>query len=228
MFSTTHVSATTPGTRASTTESTTSTTAPATTSTTAVPRPRARAVYRVTTNDPVVFVTIDDGFTRDPKVIDFVRTQHWPVSAFIIGSVARQAPSYFRDLRAAGATIEDHTDDHPELPKLPADAQRAEICGPHQAYGSLVGATPTLLRPPYGDFDDTTRRATAECGMATIVLWNATMQDGDLHIVGRQTFRPGDIVLLHFRPTLLRDLQTLASMFAAAHLRVARLENYVS
>jgi peptidoglycan/xylan/chitin deacetylase (PgdA/CDA1 family) len=184
-------------------------------------------VYQVATHDPVVFVTIDDGFTRDPNVVDFVRTHQWPVSAFIIGSVAHQAPGYFRALQSAGATIEDHTDNHPDLPKLSADQQRAEICGPRNTYGTLVGATPTLLRPPYGNYDDTTRHAAAQCGIATMVLWNATMQDGNLQIVGRSTFRAGDIVLLHFRPSLLHDLQTLSTMFAAAHLRVVRLEDYV-
>lgn len=243
MVSATHVARPAPPTTVATTTSSSSSPSTSTTSTTARPTtiapsptttkpvvtgPQARTVYRVATSDPVVFVTIDDGFTRDPKLIEFVRAQHWPVSAFIIGSVARQAPAYFRQLRAAGATIEDHTQNHPDLRKLPADAQRAEICAPRQAYGSLIGATPALLRPPYGNFDATTRHAATQCGISTMVLWNATMQDGKLQIVGRNTFHAGDIVLLHFVPSLLHDLQTLSAMFASAHLRVARLEDYIA
>ncbi|HET9729869.1 MAG TPA: polysaccharide deacetylase family protein [Acidimicrobiia bacterium] len=176
----------------------------------------------------MVFVTIDDGFTRDPRVVEFVRAHHWPISAFVIGSVAEQDPGYFKALAQAGATIEDHTQDHPDLPKLSVADQERESCGPRARYPILLGATPRLVRPPYGNFDDTTRRAAAACGIRTLVIWNATMLDGALDIVGRNDFRPGDIVLLHFRRSLLQDLTALSLRFAAAGLRVARLEDYVS
>ena len=101
--------------------------------------PRARVEYSVVTNQPVVFVTIDDGFTRDPRVTGFIRTHHWPISAFIIDRLAIAAPSYFRQLMAAGATLNDHTYTHPDLATLDYASQRDQICRATQDFPRLFG-----------------------------------------------------------------------------------------
>ena len=187
----------------------------------------AKVVFRVPTNKRVVFVTVDDGFTRDARVVSFIAAMHWPITAFVIAAVAAQDPAFFKRLAAAGATIEDHTVDHPQLPRLDAAHQHAQICRPRTTFPRLLGSTPRLLRPPYGEYNDTTRHLAAACGFSTLILWNATILDGVVEVVGHRPFHPGDIILLHFRPAVYRDLTALAAVLALAGLQVGRLEDYV-
>jgi peptidoglycan/xylan/chitin deacetylase (PgdA/CDA1 family) len=165
--------------------------------------PRARVQYSVVTHDPVVFVTIDDGFTRDPRVIAFIRAHHWPISAFVIDRLAKFAPSYFRQLLAAGATLNDHTYTHPDLATLNYAAQQAEICRATRDFPRLFGEKPRLFRPPYGSYNDGTRRAAEVCGFTTLVAWNATMQHGVFREAIKRPLHRGDIILLHFTPNAL-------------------------
>ena len=188
--------------------------------------PSAPVLYRIPTSAPVVFVTIDDGWVRDPRVVTFLNGTHWPVSLFLIERAALADLGYFRALQSAGAAIEDHTVDHPRLPQLPYAAQVQEICRPAQDYQTLFGTAPTLFRPPYGALNGLTRQAARACGETAVMEWTATLSGGHLEVVGGSLLR-GDIILLHFRPTLYGDLLLLQRILASDHLTVARLEDYL-
>lgn len=187
----------------------------------------APVFYRLHLSSPVVFVTIDDGWVRDPRVIGFLGQTGWPISIFLIERAAAGDPNYFRQMSAAGATIEDHTYDHPYLTSLGPDRQTYEVCRPVHDYAGLLGHTPTLLRPPYGAWNPTTQKVAHGCGLGAVVEWSATMSAGRLAVAG-QRLRGGDIILLHFTPTLYSDLVTLRSILAADGLSVGRLESYLS
>ena len=187
----------------------------------------APVFYRLHLSAPVVFVTIDDGWVRDPRVIGFLRQTGWPISIFLIERAAAGDPNYFRQMSAAGATIEDHTYDHPFLTSLGPDRQSYEVCRPVHDYGGLLGHTPTLLRPPYGAWNPTTQRVAHGCGLGAVVEWSATMSAGRLAVAGPR-LRGGDIILLHFTPTLYSDLVTLRGILASNGLSVGRLESYLS
>jgi hypothetical protein len=52
------------------------------------------------------------------------------------------------------------------------------------------------------------------------------MDAGELTVRGGH-LGPGDIILLHFRPTLASDLATLVDKIRQAGLTVGRLEDYL-
>jgi len=187
----------------------------------------APVFYRVPTSQPVVFVTIDDGWVRDPRVVQLLRVTRIPTTLFLIDRAAREAPGYFGSLRAAGATVEDHTVDHPRLPTMAYGAQQREICQAARDLGAEFGTLPKLLRPPDGLFNASTQQAAKACGMVAMVEWTATMNDGRLSVAGGR-LRPGDVVLLHFRSDLYTNLQILLQRVSAAGLTVGRLESYVA
>jgi peptidoglycan/xylan/chitin deacetylase (PgdA/CDA1 family) len=189
--------------------------------------PAAKVVSSIAIRRPVVFVTIDDGFIRDPRVITFVEQSHWPISVFLIGKEARADPSYFRRLQAAGATINDHTDTHPHLVKLSYDAQRQQICKPVRDYPALLGARPVLFRAPWGQVDQATLVAARSCGFTTIMHWSAEVFQGHFVTLHGGPPRPGDIILMHFEKYTYSDLVRLQRTLAAAHLSVGRLEDYM-
>ncbi|GAB2722668.1 polysaccharide deacetylase family protein [Streptomyces bullii] len=191
-------------------------------------------VDHIPTRDRVVFLTYDDDAERDPRFADLVRTRRLPVSLFLTDRVVGPAYGHLARLRAVGASIQNHTLDHPALRGLPYAGQRAEICGQQDKLRARFGVRPHLFRPPHGTYDTTTLRAAADCGITAVVLWRAAVRgDGTLtYTRGGHDLRPGDIVavtpdagttgvpLVERTVRLLREIE-------GRRLRVGRLEDYV-
>jgi peptidoglycan/xylan/chitin deacetylase (PgdA/CDA1 family) len=185
----------------------------------------APVVTRVPTTDPVVFLTIDDGNTRVPEVAGVLAELGVPTSLFLNDRPIEQGAGFFRALPEA--VVEAHTQTHADLRGLPEEAQRAEICGNADAAQRAFGRRPVLFRPPYGNYDEATRRAAAACGMAAIVLWEETVNGSTISFRETQALRPGDIVLMHFRPQLAAELRVVVERVEASGLRIALLEDYL-
>lgn len=91
----------------------------------------------------------------------------------------------------------------------------------------MLGERPTMFRPPDGKFDDTTRRVVASCGLNAVVMWSGVMSRGKLRLFGR-AMRPGDIILLHFRKSLYRDLAEMIRELRRQGYAAAYLEDYLT
>ncbi len=192
------------------------------------PGVNAPVLTRLHVDRPVVFVTIDDGWTRDARAARLLSDLHLPVTAFLIDAAAAEDPAYFRGLQAAGATIQDHTLSHPDLRRLSLARQEHELCGAADSLAARFGARPTLMRPPYGSYNLATQRASATCGLRAVVTWDVEVKYGQISFAdARRNLLPGDIVLLHFRPELHNDLHVLLRQIRADQLTVARLEDYL-
>jgi peptidoglycan/xylan/chitin deacetylase (PgdA/CDA1 family) len=219
-----------PGERAGATgqaQTTTTTTRPPTTIFPLVSEPGlAPVVTRVPTTDRVVFLTIDDGNTRSPEVAQVLDELGVPTSLFLLDGPIERGAGFFRSL--PGAVVESHTQTHIDLRGLPEARQRAEICGNADTAQRAFDRRPVLFRPPYGNYDDATRRAAAACGMAAVVLWEETVDGSRMSYRTSPWLRPGDIVLLHFRPQLAAELRIVLRRIEAAGLRPALLEDYLA
>jgi peptidoglycan/xylan/chitin deacetylase (PgdA/CDA1 family) len=196
-------------------------------------RPLPAVVDHVRTRDPVVFLTYDDGAERDPRFLALVRARRLPVTMFLTDSVAGPGYGHFARLRAVGASLQNHTLDHPSLRGLPYAGQRAEICGQQHKLKARFGVRPRLLRPPYGTYDATTLRAAADCGLAAVVLWRAAA-DGEGRLTytrGDRRLHAGDIVAVDpDRPTgrpLSERTERVLREIERRGLRVGRLEDYL-
>jgi peptidoglycan/xylan/chitin deacetylase (PgdA/CDA1 family) len=187
-----------------------------------------RFIRRIETNDPVVFVTIDDGWTRSADALRLIRRSGMPVTAFLLVTAAQRGRvAYFRDLARAGARIENHTRTHPFLPALTPRRARHELCGASRQLEAWFGRRPVLFRPPYGGWRPGLMRAIDACGMHTVVMWTAEIEHGRLTVRENRALRRGDIVLLHFRRDLRRDLEVLRRELRRRGWRVAPLERYL-
>jgi len=182
-------------------------------------------VRRVGTSDKVVFLTYDDGAERDPRFVDMVRELRLPVTMFLTDGVVGPGYGHFARLQSVGASIQNHTLDHPALRGLPYPGQRAEICGQQEKVRSRFGIRPRLFRPPYGTYDRMTLRAAADCGLSAVVLWSVSAQ-GET-----QRLRAGDIVSVTSEeatgPTLTERTTSLLREIQRRGLTVARLEDYL-
>ncbi|MBR8643344.1 polysaccharide deacetylase family protein [Streptomyces tuirus] len=190
-------------------------------------------VDHVPTRGRVVFLTYDDGAERDPRFAGLIRERRLPVSLFLTDRVAGPGYGQIARLRAVGASLQNHTLDHPALRGLPYAGQRAEICGQQHKLHSRFGVRPHLFRPPYGTYDTTTLHAAADCGIRAVVLWRASLgSDGGLtYSRGAPDLRPGDIVSVpsyESAPlTLTQRTARLLREIEERGLRVGRLEDHL-
>jgi hypothetical protein len=63
--------------------------------------------------------------------------------------------------------------------------------------------------------------------MYVTVLWDAKFSDHQFSLAHPGGLRPGDIILMHWGPGLLQDLQTLVPLLDAAGLHPAPLQDYL-
>lgn len=223
-----------------TTSTSTSTTSTTTTTTTLPPgTPRssvapvvpvdglAPLIRRVDTTDNVVFLTIDDGIVRDPAAMDFIVENRWPVTLFLVAGEFKEDPAYFARVLEVGGTINSHTLGHPSLEGMDLAEQTRQICGMTELIGYALGDAGHLMRPPYGNHDKNTQRATAACGLNAVVLWNSSLWEGNIDIMHRPMLQPGDIFLTHFRKDLLSNLQTLKAWLDWSGFTLGRLQDYL-
>jgi peptidoglycan/xylan/chitin deacetylase (PgdA/CDA1 family) len=165
-----------------------------------------QVVRRITTDKPYVFLTMDDGAVKDPDALELMQQSGTHPVLFLNQKYVKGHEAYFKQiLDATGATLGDHTVDHPNLKGKPFEFQRKEICDDADDFQKGLGVRPSLFRPPFGNYDHTTLRAAAACGMRVAVLWTAAVNDGHVQFQAGDKLKPGDIVLMHFRKTFKED-----------------------
>ncbi len=127
-----------------------------------------------------VAFSFDDGphaaFT--PDLIQILMKYHIPATMFLVGTQAERYPYLVKDEVAAGLTIGNHTYHHFSLTKIPPDYIGPELRGCGDVLKQITGKTPTLFRPPGGDYSPDVSRIAAQLGYTT-VLW--TVDPGDFN-----------------------------------------------
>ncbi|MET7749385.1 polysaccharide deacetylase family protein [Micromonospora sp. NPDC005367] len=193
------------------------------------PGPSVPLWFRVPTDQKVAFITIDDGaLARPPAVIDFIREAHIPVTMFLNSPAAAAHPDYFKQIEAAGGMIENHTISHTSLPGRSYAYQKHEICGAADKLEQLFGKRPTLFRPPFGSRDANTLKAARDCGMIAALHWRETVDKGKVRYqTPTKVVKPGDIMLMHFRPALMDDLLGALRAIHKSGLTPALLTDYI-
>ena len=185
-----------------------------------------RVSSREHTSDPVVFITIDDGGHKDRRALRYVEAHQIPITAFLSTWTIKESAPYFTRLTRWGS-IQNHSATHASLADSATDLDH-EICQSQRTFAKDFGASPWLLRPPYGVGAGRleVQVAAARCGITGMVLWDAVVGKGRLSVPGG-VLRAGDIVLLHFTPGLTHQVVALLGLIARQHLRPAPLESYV-
>ncbi|MFD9304680.1 polysaccharide deacetylase family protein [Streptomyces sp. NPDC060048] len=180
-------------------------------------------VSHVPTGEKVVFITIDDGWVHDTAVAQALVDRRIPVSLFLLPGATSYDARYFTDLAEQGrVSVENHTVNHADLTTLDAAGKDAEVCGAGEQLAATFGREPKLLRPPYGAVNDDVRLAAKACGVRALITWTHDFTTWG-ETPATPQLRAGDIVLLHFTPTLGADLQRALNAARAAGLKPAAL-----
>ncbi|WNM29685.1 polysaccharide deacetylase family protein [Streptomyces sp. Li-HN-5-11] len=188
----------------------------------------------IPTKDKVVFLTIDDGAEKDPAFLRMMNDLKIPYTAFLSNYLIKDDYGYFRRMQASGVTLNNHTLHHPYLPALSYEEQKHEICDMQDIMQKQFGKRPTVMRFPYGNYNQDSLRAAKSCGIRYAPIWNEEVYvDHWEYREDDQRMRRGDIVLTHFRGradwngTMVDDMRRFLNKVTAEGYAVARLEDYL-
>lgn len=194
-------------------------------------------ISKIETQAKVVFLTIDDGYEYDAEFVKIVRERQVPIMTFLTTSYAAQRGPYFWALKHAGSLMENHTVTHKNLRVLGPEGQRREVCDASDKILEQFGRRPQVFRPPFGAYNDITRKVVQDCGMKSILLWSAEFYNGTTSPRGirddfqrgdgGQGFKPGDIILMHYRKGLAAQMTSILDMIKQAGFEPAAIENYL-
>lgn len=189
---------------------------------------RVPVVKRIETDQPFVFLTIDDGAVQAPEAAGMFTQNGIRPSLCLNNKYVDGHEDYFRSLLQAGGTIQSHTVNHPNLEGQPYSVQFEEINANADSFAATFGQRPTFLRPPFGNYDDTTLVAAADAGLRAAVTWTCAVNDGVVQFQVGDTLRPGDIVLMHFRETFVMDFQAFVDKALADGMTPVPLEDFLA
>lgn len=187
----------------------------------------APVISRLPTKQPIVFLGIDDGAYKDPSVVQLMKEHHIKASLFLSKAFIANNPEFFKALVDEGSVIENHTLDHDTqmIKRETYIQQKLQICGMADYEEQQFGKRPMLFWPPGGAYSDTMRKAAFDCGMKAVVTWIAKANGGAMQYQVGNKLRPGDIVLMHFRPEFRQDLLAFVAAENVAGVHTELLED---
>jgi peptidoglycan/xylan/chitin deacetylase (PgdA/CDA1 family) len=186
-------------------------------------------IQRIETDKPYVFITIDDGAVRHPLALELIRSSGVRPSLFLNTKHAEGHADFFKPFQEqAKVSVNAHTNTHPNLTGKSYDAQKQEICGNADYIAADFGTRPKLFRPPFGNYDRTTRKVAADCGFTALVMWTAAVNDGVVQFQAGGKLNGGDIVLMHFRDTFVEDYLAFLNRARQDGLTPVVLDDFLS
>ncbi len=184
---------------------------------------RLLPIYCVETEKKQIAISFDAAWGNDDTetLINILKEYEVPATFFIVGAWVDKYPESVKALSDAGHQIQNHSNTHPHMPQLAKSQIEDEIKSCNEKIKAITGVAPTLLRPPYGDYDNTLIQTLTELNMYTIqwdvdsLDWkeNATADSIANRVITR--VKNGSIVLFHndadhtpeALPTILKTLK---------------------
>ena len=166
---------------------------------------RKLPIYCVKTDKKQVAISFDAAWGNDDTetLIKILKEYNVPATFFVVGAWVDKYPESVKALSDAGHRIENHSNTHPHMPQLSAEQIKNELESCNNKIKAVTGRCPTLLRAPYGDYDNAVLETTEALGMYTI-QWDVDSLDWKDHatadsICKRVTskVKNGSIVLFH-------------------------------
>lgn len=189
----------------------------------------APVITRIQTKHPVVFLTIDDGITKTPETDALMTEFDLPAALFLTLNFVRDNPGFVKTFQTQGCVIENHTVSHNinMVRQMSYTQQLGEIAAMQDYAQQQFGRRPVLFRPPGGAYSTVMRKAVADAELRAIITWEAKANAGRMDYQVGNSLRPGDIILMHFRPEFAADLAAFRQAQAAAGLEVVLLEDFL-
>ena len=186
---------------------------------------------------PYIALTFDDGPSEKltPKLLDLLAAHHLKATFFVIGQNVSEHPEITARAAREGHEIGNHSWSHPNFGKMSDEAVRRELRKTDDAIRSAIGASPTLLRPPYGSISARQKKWIANEFGYKIVLWDVDPLDwkrpGPSVVRDRilRNTRAGSIVLSHdIHPGTIEAMQSTIEQLEAKGFKFVTVSELIA
>lgn len=155
-------------------------------------------------NEKKISLTFDDGPDEivTPKIIEILQNHHVKGNFFFIGSEAEKYPQVVKNAYENGNLVLSHSYHHVDLTTLSNAEQADEINNAGLAIQTIIGKEPAMIRPPYGETNETLIANAKDKGYS-VIIWSIDTLDWSQkdaeNIIKNVTdnLRNGDIILMH-------------------------------
>ena len=130
----------------------------------------------------VIALTFDDGPNANytQKYLDILDKYGIKATFFCLGPAAEKNPDLVKAIKDQGSQVASHTKSHGDpLSTLDADTLRSEISDAFDSIEGAGGGATTVIRPPYGDFNNQTWLDSSGT-LSASVIWNLDSEDWTL------------------------------------------------
>lgn len=148
----------------------------------------------------MIALTFDDGpsdFTD--RLLDCLEANNAKATFFLVGEEILNFPEPLSRMEALGCEFGNHSYDHTDLTTLSAEDVTSQLSRTDQEIENLVGHGATLVRPPYGSYNDTV----ATAAIRPLILWSVDTLDWETQNVDSTVqnvmdgAQDGAIILMH-------------------------------
>lgn len=135
-------------------------------------------------------------------LIDILDQYQVKATFFLVGDWVDKYPESVKALHEAGMEVMNHSNHHDHYNSLSADQIVADVTACNDKVKAITGVAPTLIRCPYGEYDDHVISAIRSLGMEPI-QWDVDSldwKDYDADTIFKRVtehLQPGSIVLFH-------------------------------
>lgn len=151
-------------------------------------------------NTKYIAFTFDDGpGDYTDKLLDALEKYHSKATFFVLGNRVNTYKKQLKREYDLGMEVGSHTWAHKKLNAISKSAVKSEIFKARDAIEKIIGQNPTVLRPPYGNFNKTV----AKNAGVPMIYWSVDTEDWkhkNVKYVSKYIVkhaRDGEIVLLH-------------------------------
>ena len=117
---------------------------------------RQLPVYCVERSDKVVALSFDAAWGNEDtqQLIDILKRYQVKATFFVVGDWVTKYPESVKALCDAGHEVMSHSDSHAHYNSLSAEEIVADVNASCDKIEAVTGVRPTLIRCPYGEYDD--------------------------------------------------------------------------
>lgn len=181
---------------------------------------RQLPIYSVqpTEGENKIAISFDAAWGADDTdtLIEILGKYNVKATFFLVGQWVDTYPEEVKKLYDAGHEVMNHSDTHPYFTQCSTDKMIQEIQSCNDKIEAITGVRPTLIRFPYGDYNDTSVNTVRSLGMEPI-QWSIDSLDWKdsstaSSILERVTSlaHPGGIILCHndaeYTPDALEEI----------------------
>ena len=165
---------------------------------------RSLPVYSVERDGKFVALSFDAAWGNEDteELIEILQKYDVKATFFLVGQWVDKYPESVKALSDAGHEVMNHSNSHAHMSQLSSEAIVADVEACNDKIEAVTGVRPTLIRPPYGEYDNNVITSIRSIGMEPI-QWDVDSLDWKDLPAGEITERvvsrvqPGSIVLFH-------------------------------